>query len=91
MAGIEPNNQANIAFKNLLGKSNTDINKDLGGEAEGIFFNVSSTNVWTSVIPSNDPSSAVTNGIALLVTADFVVDTSSNNHGYFLEWPSVAP
>ena len=48
--GISSNNQAAIAFKNLLGKSNTDPGKDLGGEAEGIFFNVNSSNVWASVI-----------------------------------------
>ena len=41
-------NQAVIAFKNLSGKSNTDVDKFLGNEAEGIFQNVDFSKVWTN-------------------------------------------
>ena len=88
--GISSNNQAAIAFKNLLGKSNTDPSKDFGGEAEGIFFNVNSSNVWASVIDET-PSNAVTDGVAVYVEADLSIDTSANGYAYFATWPSSEP
>ena len=48
--GISSNNQAAIAFKNLLGKSNTNALSPLGGESYGISFNITSDNVWTDTI-----------------------------------------
>jgi len=88
--GISSNNQAAIAFKNLLGKSNTDPGKDLGAEAEGIFFNVNSSNVWASVI-NETPSTSVSDGVAVYVEANLSIDTSANGFAYFATWPSSAP
>jgi hypothetical protein len=89
--GISSNNQANIAFKNLLGKSNTDTNASIGGEEYGIFFNISSSDVWTSVIPFDNPTLAVSNNTAVLVVADLSLEGASNDHGYLTLWPSTPP
>lgn len=83
-------NQAVVAFKNLLGKSNTDVTKEVGNEAEGIFFNVGSEKVWMSIIGPT-PSVSVTNGIAIQVTADLVADLTSNGHAFFAQWPATPP
>jgi len=82
--------QAGIAYKNLLGKSNTDTAKTINNEAEGIFLNVTSDNVWTSSI-DQDPDMAVAMSIACHVMADLVYDTTSNGHSYFALWPSTPP
>ena len=87
---ISINTQSVIAFKNLLGKSNTDVGKALGNEAEGIFFNVPSSAVWLDVIDPT-PSVAVTAGITVLVTATMVLDNTSNGHGFFATWPVTPP
>lgn len=87
---VENNNKAIIAFKNLLGKSQTDSNKELGNESEGIFFNVTADNVFTDNIDSN-PSNAVSAGTAILVNGEFEEDLTSNGHGWFLKWPVAAP
>ena len=83
-------NQAVVAFKNLLGKSNTDVNKEVGNESEGIFFNIGSEKVWMSIIGPT-PSVSVTNGIAIQVTANLVADLTSNGHAFFAQWPATAP
>ena len=83
-------NQAIIAFKNLSGKSNTDVDKGLGNESEGIFLNIDSSNVWMSYIDST-PATAVTLGVAIYVTADLTIDSTSNGHSYFATWPSTPP
>jgi len=88
--GFITNNKAIVAFKNLLNKSNTDVDKEVGNEAEGIFFNVDSTTIFAETIDSI-PSTAVTAGVAVFVDADLVVDATSNNHGYFAQWPSSPP
>ena len=82
--------QAVIAFKNLNGKSNTDVSKGVNNEAEGIFLNVDAGNVWTSQI-SSTPSVAIANGNAVFITASFVLDNTSNGHGYFAQWPASPP
>lgn len=58
--------QASIAFKNISGKSMTDTGKGVNNEAEGIFFNIDSSNVWVSPM-SPTPSVLVTNGVAILL------------------------
>ena len=83
-------NQAVVAFKNLLGKSNTDVSKGVNNEAEGIFFNIGSDKVWMSVIGPT-PSVAVSNGVAVEVTADLIADLTSNGHAFFAQWPSTPP
>ena len=82
--------QASIAFKNISGKSMTDTIKGVNNEAEGIFFNVDSNNIWTSPM-SPTPSVMIANGVAVAVTADLVLDITSNGRAYFANWPSIAP
>lgn len=83
-------NQAIVAYKNILGKSNTDVTKEAGNEAEGIFFNIPATTVWMDTI-SSTPATAVTLGKALAVTATMVVDGTSNGHALFATWPVTVP
>lgn len=89
MAFLNPN-QAIVAFKHLLGKSNTDVTKEAGNEAEGIFFNIPAETVWMEDI-SPTPAIAVTLGRAVAVTADMVVDVTSNGHALFATWPTIPP
>ena len=88
---VNSNNQANIAFKNLLGRSVTDTGALLSNEPFGIFFNVSSSDVWTSAIPFDDPSAAVSNGSAVYVEADMSIYPASNGYSFLCYWPSSAP
>lgn len=83
-------NQAVVAFKNISGKSNTDVTKGVNNESEGIFFNVDSSKVWTSNIGPT-PSISVLDSIAVPVTASLIYDVTSNGHSFFAVWPSVAP
>lgn len=83
-------NQAVVAFKNLLGKSNTDVTKEVNNEAEGIFFNIGSEKVWMSPIGPT-PSISISNGIGIDVTATLVADLTSNGHAFFAQWPATPP
>ena len=87
---ISNNNQGMIAFKNLLGKSNTDETKGVNNEAEGIFFNIGSDKVWTSSIDAT-PGVAISAGVVIRVDAVLTVDSTSNGHAYFATWPSIPP
>lgn len=82
--------QASVAFKNISGKSMTDTSKGVNNEAEGIFFNVDSRNIWTGAM-SPTPSFMINTGDAVFVTADLTLDITSNGRGYFATWPSTAP
>lgn len=83
--------QANVAFKNLLGKSLTDaITKGLGNEAIPYSFNVHASTIFTDTI-SSTPSIAVTAGTAVFVNANLVLDGTSNGHAYIAQWPVSAP
>lgn len=82
--------QANIAFKNLLGKSITDVGADILGELNGISFNILSNNIWLNQI-SSSPTTAVGAGYAVKVTASMVLIDGSNNHAYNAIWPTLAP
>ncbi len=59
--------QAQIAFKNLLGKSHTLKSFGPNNESYGYLINVPSSNVWSSNIPFDDPDTAVNNQIAIQV------------------------
>ncbi len=83
-------NKAITAFKNLLNKAMTDSLKELGNEAEGSFFNVDKTTIFTESINSN-PVTAVSDGVAVQVIADMTLDNTSNSHAYFAEWPVTPP
>lgn len=87
---IDNSNKAIIAFKNLLGKSQTDSSKELGNEAENISLNLTASNIFTDIIDQN-PATAISAGIAVFVIGDFVEDLTSNGHGWFLTWPSTPP
>jgi hypothetical protein len=67
-----------------------DNKVDIANELEGLFFNVDSTNVWTSVI-SPTPSVAISSGVAIAVTASLTIDPTSNQQAYFAYWPASAP
>jgi hypothetical protein len=82
--------QAQIAFKNLLGKSQTDDLKGLANESIGIGFDVPSFNVMMDQI-SPTASESVTNGVAVKVVADLTVINGSNNKAYQTYWPTSAP
>jgi hypothetical protein len=91
MADFSQPTKANIAIKQLLGKAQTDNAKAAGNEAEGIFFNVSSDYVFTQSI-NFYPSSAVTQGVAQLISgATLTLDATSNGHAYFATYPSWHP
>jgi hypothetical protein len=81
--------QAQIAFKNLLGKSQVQKNFSVTQESYGNFFNVPSSNVWSSKIPTNNPDTAVANQIAVKILADFAVINDSGFGGKFLSYQAV--
>lgn len=82
--------QATIAFKNLLNKSNTDVNKGLGNEAESIAFNVHAQTIFADTI-SGTGATAVAAGIAVQVNAVLTLDVTSNGHAFFASWPVTPP
>ena len=82
--------QAQIAFKNLLGKSQTDDLKGLVNETIGINFDVPSSNIMVDFI-SGTPSIAVSDGVAVKVTADLTSIADSNGKAFLSYWPTTAP
>ena len=82
--------QAQIAYKNLSGKSHTDTLKDVVNESEGISFNIISKNIWLDTI-SPTSSLSVVQGSCVLVIADLTTIASSNGHSYTTNWPSTPP
>jgi hypothetical protein len=87
--------QAQIALKNLTGKSQTSELKGPNNEAEAISLVVTSDNVWTDTINS-DPAQAVIDGVAENVVADLVPDPTSTDgsgfvHAYFAVYPTGHP
>jgi len=80
-------NKAIVAFKNLLNKSQTDAAKELGNEAEGIFFNIPGASVWLDEIDET-PANSLAQGTAVFVEADMVLDATSNGHAFFAVWPA---
>jgi len=75
-----------IAFKQLQGKSMTDINKGVGNEGEGIKLNVDSSTIFINEIDSI-PATAVLMGVAEFITADLTLDGTSNSQAYFATYP----
>jgi len=82
--------QAQIAFKNLLGKSQTYDLKGPINESVGINFDIPSSNVMMDRLGPT-PSDAVTAGIAVQVTCTLTLDPESNGYAYFAYWPSTPP
>lgn len=90
MPGLSLSTQANIAYKNLSGKSLTYVENALVGETIGISFNVTSDNIWLNKI-SSSPITAITSGYAIRVTASLVYIEGSNNKAWQAYWPTNAP
>ncbi len=86
---LSSDRQSQIAFKNLLGKSQVQKNFGVGNEFYGYLFNVPSTNVWSSKIPTNDPALAVQNQVAVQIVADLVGIQDSAASGQFLSYQTV--
>jgi hypothetical protein len=82
---------AKSAFKRSLGKAHTSNAKDLANEAIPSSFQVATTNVFGVVIPNNNPSLAVTDGLALDTTVSrlgLTLDLSSGGKSYFVTVPA---
>jgi len=90
MSGLSLNTQTTIAFKNLLNKSNTDVTKGLGNEAEDIKFNIHSDTIFVNPI-SATTATAIAAGVAVFVQANLTLDGTSNGHAYFATWPVTPP
>jgi hypothetical protein len=80
--------QAQIAFKNLLGKSQTNTLSGVLNEVYGYSFNVSTNNVWASRIPTNDPTTAVANKLAVGLTTSLVLIQDSFFDGKYYAYQS---
>lgn len=87
---VTTDNKAIVAFKHLLGKSQTDSLKEVGNEAEGLFLNIPADSIFLEPIDP-DPSVAESQGITVQVTADMTLDNTSNGHAFFAEWPATPP
>ena len=88
---LSSNTQAQIAFKNLLGKSQTDPTKAfIINEGYGIFFNVQSSNIWLDTI-YNSATSSVLQGTCVNVVAGLTAIPGANNYGHFTIWPNTPP
>jgi len=88
--GITTNNRANVAFKNLLGRSQTrDIN-DLGNEPFGTFISSPSKVIWTSDVPTSRWD-GISQGVAVEIDADLILHATSAGHGYSTHYPTIPP
>ena len=82
---------AKSAFKRSLGKAHTSNAKDLANEAIPSSFQVATQNVFGVVIPNNNPSQAITDGLALDATVSrlgLTLDLSSGGKSYFVTVPT---
>jgi hypothetical protein len=82
--------QAQIAFKNLLGKSQTKVINGIVNEPYGISFDIPSKNVWLDNIYAS-ASTTITQGSTVKVTADLVAIPGADNYAFFTNWPSTPP
>jgi hypothetical protein len=74
--------QAQIAYKNLLGKSQTNETLGVLNEVIGYSMVVPSKNVWSSKIPTT-PSEAVSNNVGVKIRAKLIrIVKSLNNSQY---------
>lgn len=82
--------QAQISFKHISGKAQTDSKKGVLNEFYGNSFNLPSSNIWTGTI-TGDPYTDYIQGITVEVIGDLVSIPDSNGHGYITQWPTTAP
>lgn len=82
--------QAQIAFKNLLGKSQTATLKGVVNEPYGISFNIPANNLWIDNI-SPSASISTVQGTTVKTTATLGLVSGSNNQAFFTYWPNTPP
>jgi hypothetical protein len=82
--------QGQIAFKNLLGKSQTNDNNIVVNEVIGFGFDVPSFNIMMDTI-NPTASIAVTDGVAVLVKGVLKVINGTNGKGFRTFWPTTPP
>jgi hypothetical protein len=82
--------QTQIAFKNLLGRSQTKVINDIVNEPYSISFDIPSKNVWLDTIYASS-STTIAQGSTVKVTADLVAIPGADNYAFFTKWPSVVP
>jgi hypothetical protein len=82
--------QAQIAFKNISGKAQTEPNKGVLNEFYGSSFNISASQIWSDTI-SHDPVNATVQGSTVEVIADLELIPGSNLHSFLTKWPSSPP
>lgn len=82
--------QGQIAFKNLLGKSQTNAGYGLLNETNGIAFDILSKNVWLDTIPTTS-ATAILQGVTLEVFATLDPILDSNGRAFYTRWPSAVP
>jgi hypothetical protein len=80
--------QAQIAFKNLLGKSQTSDAFGVSNEAYGIGFEVQAKDVTIDKISATSSDTTVQNGLAVQVRVDLSVDAASGGKAYTSIWPA---
>lgn len=76
--------KASYSFNKLFGKAYSDDTKEIGNEATANQVYVHSDNIFAETI-SSTPSTAVSAGMALVVSGRFVADPTSNNHTFFFQ------
>lgn len=81
--------QSQIAFKNLLGKAQSNKNFGPVNENYGYVFNVPSTNVWSSKITQGDPDATVNNQIAIKVAVELQPILESQTSGRYASYVAV--
>ena len=79
-----------ISFKNISGKSQTDLNKSLLEETIGFSFNIPSKNIYMDNLPVT-ASLGVEQGIAVGVSASLGLIPGTNNRAFLTYWPSQPP
>lgn len=84
------NTQAQIAFKNLLGKSQTNTSFGIANEADGISFNITSNNIWLDTIYTS-ASQSLAQGTAVRIVASMSVIGSSGLRACYTLWPTLPP
>lgn len=85
---ISFNTQGQIAFKNLLGKSQTTDVFQISEESFGIGVEVQAKDVTIDKISATSSSLTVQNGLAIKVKAVLVADAGSSGKAYRANWPA---
>ena len=85
---LSTDRQAQIAFKNLLGKSQTSDVFGVANEAYGIGFEVQAKDVTIDKISATSSATTVQNGLAIQVRVDLSADAASGGKAYTSIWPA---